>query len=71
MTGGLLLTSSVLLGKLHSFLKWESTYTPRNPCLVHMYSYFFSPLISVRSTYALTSVFEWMGVFHPALSPGV
>lgn len=46
--------------------------TPLYPlCLVHIYCYLFFPYINVWGTYILTSVFEGMGVFSPALSPGV
>lgn len=45
---------------------------PCIPHLVYIYSSLFSsPYISVWGTYVLTSMFEWMGVFNPALSPGV
>lgn len=46
--------------------------TPCIPHLVHIYcSLVFSPYISVWGTYVLTSVFERMGFFSPAPSPGV
>lgn len=45
MTGGLLLTSSVLLGKLYIFLKWESTWE-RLPLHPMSCTYIFLPLLS-------------------------
>lgn len=45
------------------------------PCILHlvyMYSFLFSsPCISVWGNYVLTLMFEWIGAFSPALSPGV
>lgn len=70
-TWGVLPTSSVWLGKLHSVWRWEST--QRHPLaspILCIYIPLFSSHISVWGT-VLTLMFEWMGVFNPALSTGV